>query len=174
MDTLSKAHVAVLLERSKLFSRFPCGFFTFTSSTMFGSLFGFNCVLICTIFTLNHDVQFYAVLCVLLHHVVPHQTMMRNSMNFYMFYCTRSSSNLTPLRWERKHQSTTCFRALKKDNFFWVFNIYCKVKTIKPCDRNHECSFCKEFLFITKVAILHNKMWKKWWLSMVRFSQIGL
>lgn len=129
MDKLSKAHVAILLERSKLFSRFPCGFFTFTSSTMFGSLFGFNCVLICTIFTLNHDVQFYAVLRVLLHHVVPHQTMMRNSMNFYMFYCTMSSSNLTPLRRERKYQSTTYFQALKKDFFlFWYLTYIARSK----------------------------------------------
>jgi hypothetical protein len=93
---------------------------TFTSSSMFGSFFGFSCVLVCTIFTSNHDVQFYAVLHALLHHVVPHQTMMRNSMNFYMFYCTMSSSNLIPLQWERKYQSTTHFQALKKDFFFGI------------------------------------------------------
>jgi len=59
--------------------------------------------------------------------------------SFSMFCILESNSNSTQFPWKKKCQPTTYFWTLK-NNHLKIFNMFCRVKIMKPCRKN-QCKF---------------------------------
>ncbi len=65
--------------------------------------------------------------------------------SFSIFCILESNSNSTQFPWKKKCQLTTYFRTLK-DNHVKIFNMFCRVKIIKPCKKNQVLNTINHFL----------------------------
>lgn len=73
--------------------------------------------------------------------------------SFSMFCILESNSNTTQFPWKKKCQPTTYFWTLK-NNHLKIFNMFCRVKIMKPCTKNQVLKTIDHFLHWTMLVKL--------------------